>query len=86
MDRAPPATSATTTPTVATTTTMAVITTAMPTATIKAVRQPRGFWLAALTIDFAALVIGSITYYSYEGVYYQPTPGGYVVVDPPLGV
>jgi hypothetical protein len=50
------------------------------------VRPPRGFFLAALPIGFAALVLGGITYYTYEGVYYQPAPGGYMVVDPPPGV
>ncbi len=50
------------------------------------VRPPRGFFIDALPIGFAAVMLAGITYYTFAGVYYRPAPGGYVVVDPPAGV
>jgi hypothetical protein len=49
-------------------------------------RPYRGFFLATLPFAAAAVVLGGLTYYTYNGIYYQQAPGGYVVVDPPPGV
>jgi hypothetical protein len=49
-------------------------------------RPPRGFFMNVLPFAAAAVVLGGLTYYTYNGIYYQPAPGGYVVVDPPPGV
>ena len=47
------------------------------------VGPPIGAIVAALPINFATLVVGGFTYYSYLGVYYQRVPSGYVVVETP---
>ncbi|MEW5911382.1 MAG: DUF6515 family protein [Thermodesulfobacteriota bacterium] len=46
---------------------------------------PRGFFLRALPIGFATLVLAGLTYYTFAGIYYRAAPGGYVVVDAPAG-
>ena len=40
--------------------------------------------MTALPVGYEPIVINGITYYTYSGVYYQFTPYGYAVVQPPV--
>lgn len=50
------------------------------------VLPPRGIVVTYLPSGYRTIVVGRTTYYQYEDVYYQPTSGGYMVVDPPVVV
>ncbi len=50
------------------------------------VYPPLGLLLLALPVGFATIMIGGMLYYTFGGIYYQQTPTGYVVVDPPATV
>jgi len=46
------------------------------------VSPPPGIIVIYLPIGARAVDIGGVTYYDYEGVYYQPCPEGYCVARP----
>ena len=48
------------------------------------VAPPRGVVVTYLPVGYRTVFIGGTTYYEYENVYYQPSSGGYVVVQPPV--
>jgi hypothetical protein len=47
--------------------------------------HPFGFFLGALTADAILLNFDGGQYYYDQGVYYQPSNGGYTAVAPPIG-
>lgn len=47
--------------------------------------HPFGFFLGALTADAIMFNMDGGQYYYDEGVYYQPSNGGYTAVAPPIG-
>jgi hypothetical protein len=47
--------------------------------------HPLGFFLSSLAADAVFFSIANQRYYYDEGVYYQPSNGGYSVVPPPVG-
>ena len=44
-----------------------------------------GAVIGTLPLGYAPLYVGATPYYYYQGVYYQNSPSGYVVVTPPTG-
>lgn len=42
-------------------------------------------FIPTLPLGFLTLQIGGAPYYYYDGIYYQPAPGGYQEVYPPVG-
>ncbi len=50
------------------------------------VLPPRGIIVTYLPTGYRTIIVGRTTYYEYENVYYQPSPGGYTVVQPPVVV
>lgn len=50
------------------------------------VLPPRGIVVTYLPTGYRTIIIGRTTYYEYENIYYQPSPGGYTVVQPPVMV
>jgi len=44
-----------------------------------------GMLVEVLPFGYIPIYAGGTTYYYYDGVYYEPTLSGYVVVAPPLG-
>ncbi len=49
-------------------------------------RPAYGLMVPMLPIDMVVLPFAGMTYYFANGNYYQAAPGGYVVVQPPLGI
>jgi Family of unknown function (DUF6515) len=47
--------------------------------------HPLGFFLSSLAADAVLFSIANQQYYYDQGVYYEPTNGGYSVVPPPVG-
>ncbi len=45
---------------------------------------PRGAVISVLPFGYRTVVVNGSTYYSYNNIYYQPCPMGYVVVPQPL--
>ena len=48
------------------------------------VAPPRGVVVTYLPTGYRTVFIGGTAYYEYDNVYYQPSSGGYVVVQPPV--
>lgn len=48
------------------------------------VLPPRGVVVTYLPSRSRVVIARGITYYEYDNVYYQPCPGGYMVVDAPV--
>ena len=46
------------------------------------VAPPRGVVVTYLPTGYRTVFIGGTAYYEYDNVYYQPSSGGYVVVQP----
>ncbi|HEY4063500.1 MAG TPA: DUF6515 family protein [Puia sp.] len=47
--------------------------------------HPFGFFLSSLAADAVMISIANQRYYYEDGVYYEPSNGGYSVVPPPVG-
>lgn len=48
------------------------------------VMPPIGVVVSYLPYGHRTIVVGGVTYYEYDNVYYQPCPTGYVVVQEPV--
>lgn len=48
-------------------------------------RGSRHRWISALPLGYLALTVAGLSYFYYDGLFYQPYSGGYVVVNPPIG-
>jgi hypothetical protein len=44
-----------------------------------------GSILASLPYERTTVFVGGVPYYYYDGIYYRPCPGGYMVVSAPFG-
>ncbi|WPD23490.1 MAG: DUF6515 family protein [Candidatus Electrothrix scaldis] len=48
-------------------------------------RFSRGSVYATLPLGYAAIMLANDLYYYYSGSFYRPAPGGYMIVDAPVG-
>ena len=51
---------------------------------LDAILPPRGIVVTYLPVGHRTVIVGRTTYYEFENIYYQPSPGGYVVVQAPI--
>ena len=51
---------------------------------LDSILPPRGIVVTYLPVGHRTVIVGRTTYYEFENIYYQPSPGGYVVVQAPI--